>query len=121
MADAGLSFDATNFRVDVVMDPDWIKNWQGYESHVVLSSSDVIDRIKHKIARELWMLHARWLRPETFHLVQRELHLPYYFPVTSYATGHPVSIVRNPWPSHALFSPLLDQVIWRITSISPKL
>ena len=53
------------------MDPDWMNNWQGYESHIVVSSSDVIDRVKHKIASELWMLHSRWLRPNTFHLVQR--------------------------------------------------
>ena len=51
MADAGLSFHASNFRLDVLMDPDWMNNWQGYESHMVLSSSDVIDRVKHKIAR----------------------------------------------------------------------
>ena len=95
MADAGLSFHATNFRVDVLMAPDWINRWQGYESHMVLSSVDVIDRIKHKVSEELWMLHSRWLRPNTFHLVQRGHHLPYYYPVTSCATGHSVTILRN--------------------------
>ena len=95
-AEAGLTFQASNFRLDVIMDSDWMNNWQGYESHIVVSSSDVIDRVKHKIASELWMLHSRWLWPNTFHLVQRELHLPYYFPVTRFATGHSVRIVRNP-------------------------
>lgn len=94
-AEAGLTFAAQNFRVDVVMDPDWVNNFQGYSSHLVVSSTDLIDRVKYKIATELWTIHHRWLKPDTFHLVQCEIHLPYYFPVTSYATGHVVRIVRS--------------------------
>ena len=90
------------------MDPDWMNNWQGYESHIVVSSSDVIDRVKHKIASELWMLHSRWLRPNTFHLVQRENHLPYYFPVTTFATGHVVRIIRQPLAGWMVSLPLVD-------------
>ena len=58
----GWLFHASNLRLDVIMESGWLNNWQGYESHIVVWSND---RVKHKIASELWMLHSKWLRPNT--------------------------------------------------------